>query len=395
MLDGVFRNPTTIYFGKNCVKLALDSIPAESSRVLIIYGKQSICQFGLLDLVRESLETSGIFNMTLGDVRPNPTADLVYTGIDKCRSNNINFILAVGGGSVIDTAKSIAIGVPYSGDFFDFYERKQVPDRSLPVGTILTISGSGSESSDGAVVTKDGAKYACGSPVMYPLFSALDPSYTQSVPKFLTACGVVDAISHVLERYLSKTPSVLTSTELCEGLIRSLIQNGIDLLDNLDNYDLRAEIMWASKLAHDNTVGFGRKHDWASHTIAHELGARYDKAHGALLAVILPAWMTFMQPKHPEIFARFAAKVFNLSGKDQNELGIEGIAAYRSFLKKMNMPYTLSDCLKTTAVPSFDSIAEACCATTVSGTIGNFERLSKESILNILTIADMEIQDEH
>lgn len=388
MLEGTFRNPTTIYFGKDSARCALDELPAAGSRVLVVHGKQAVERFGLLGLVREKFAARGLFHVTLDGVQPNPTADRVYAGIELCRQHDIDFVLAIGGGSVIDTAKSIAVGALYAGDFFDFYLRKAVPAHMLPVGAIVTIAGAGSESSDGAVITKDGLKYACGSPAMYPLFSVLDPTYTTSVPTFLTACGVVDAISHVLERYFTKATAVLTSTELSEGLIRALMKNGEALLTDLDNYDLRAEVMWAAKLAHDNTVGFGRKHDWASHAIAHELGARYGKAHGALLAVVFPAWMTFMQRKHPEVFARFGAGVFGLRGDDPVALGIEAIAAYRTFLRRMGMPPTLSECLGTDVRAEFNAIAGACGATTMSGTIGNFERLTKDDIVEILGLAE-------
>ncbi len=388
MLDGVFSNPTTIYFGKDSARRALDELPAAGSRVLVVHGKQAVERYGLLDLVREKFAARDIAMVTLDGIQPNPIAEPVYTGIALCRQHGIDCVLAIGGASVIDTAKSIAAGALYDGDFFDFYLRKAVPTRTLPVGAILTIAGAGSESSDGAVITKDGLKYACGSPAMYPLFSVLDPTYTQSVPKFLTACGVVDAISHVLERYFTKATAVLTSTELSEGLIRALMANGEALLADLDNYDLRAEVMWAAKLAHDNTIGFGRKHDWGSHSIAHELGARYDKAHGALLAVVFPAWMTFMQRKQPDAFARFGAGVFGLRGDDTDALGRAAIAAYRAFLVRMGMPRTLSACLGTDAGAEFEAIARACGATTMSGTIGNFERLNQNDIVEILKLAE-------
>lgn len=388
MLDGVFCNPTKIYFGKDSTGRTLDELPACGSRVLVVCGKYAVERFDLLNLVREKFAKRGIFQTTLSDIHPNPTADKVYIGIEMCKRHKIDFVLAIGGGSVIDTAKSIAIGTLYDGDFFDFYLRKAVPNRMLPVGTILTIAGAGSESSDGAVITKDGLKYACSSPAMYPSFSVLDPTFTTSVPTFLTACGVVDAISHVLERYFTKSTGVLTSTELCESLVRALMANGEALLADLENYDLRAEIMWAAKLAHDNTVGFGRKQDWATHTIAHELGARYDRPHGALLAVIFPAWMMHMHRKHAETFARFGERVFGLRGDSPEPLGVQAIAAYRAFLARMGMPRTLRECISIDIRNAFDDIAAACSTTTLSGTIGNFERLSKDDIVTILSLAE-------
>lgn len=388
MLSGTFCNPTTIHFGKNSVHRALDDIPVEDSRVLVVHGKKAIEQSGLLSLASGKLAARRIFHLTLGGVHPNPTADLVYIGIDLCRKHDINFLLAIGGGSVIDTAKAIAAGVPYDGDFFDFYLGRATPTRALPIGTVVTIAGAGSESNNCSVVTKNGQKYVCSNPTIYPLFAAMDPSYTTSVPRFLTACGVVDAISHVLERYFTSSTAVSTSTELCEGLIRALMHNGEALLDDPTNYDLRAEMMWASKLAHDNTVGFGRKQDWASHTIAHELGARYDAPHGALLAVVFPAWMTFVEHRRPDVFARLANAVFGLQGTRDTELGMAAIAAYRAFLRRIGMPRTLSECIGTDPRDEFESIAHACGNTTASGTIGNFERLPQDDVIDILTLAE-------
>lgn len=388
MIDGIFRHPTPIYFGRGSAQKALQEIIPDQSRVLIVHGKHSAKETGALDHATAVLKERNIAYLRLGDIRPNPVAEQVYEGIDLCRQHNISFVLAIGGGSVIDTVKSIAIGTPYQGDFFDFYSLKIAPSQSLPIGTILTIAGAGSESSDGAVITKGGQKLSCSNPLMYPRFSALDPGYTVSTPVFLTACGVVDAISHVLERYFSKTTGVSTSTSLCESLIRTLMKNGEALLNNLSDYDLRAEIMWAAKLAHDNTIGFGRKHDWATHTIAHELGARHDKPHGALLAVMFPAWMSHMLQKQPASFARFGREVFGITEPDELACGQLAIKAYRSFLHRMGMPARLSECIGIGIPTNYEAIAQACAATTPSGTIGNFERLSKDEIIQVLQLAE-------
>jgi alcohol dehydrogenase YqhD (iron-dependent ADH family) len=290
----------------------------------------------------------------------------------------------VGGGSVIDTVKAIAVGTPYEGDFFDFFEKKLLPHRVIKFGVILTITGSGSESSDGAVIEKNGMKYTCGSPLMYPLFSILDPKYTFSVNQFLTASGNVDAVSHILERYFTDENFVEVSSGLCESLIRTIIDYSIKVRSEPESYGVRSELMWASKLAHDNTIGFGRKHDWATHTIANEIGVRTNYQHGAILAVLFPGWMKFMLDKRPMLFAKFARNVFNIKDNlNDYSLGKKGIFAFTKFLQTLEMPNNLNE-IGIKSSSEFDSIAEECCKTTLSGTVGNLVRLSKEDIITIL-----------
>ena len=293
MLDGIIRNPTEVYFGHGAELNVGNLIKKHSNKVLLHYGGNSFKKYGLFERVADSLKNAGVEFIEIGGVKSNPEADLVYESIDVCRKENIDFILAVGGGSVIDSAKAIGIGVPYSGDFFDFFEKKQKPQASLKVGVILTIPGSGSETSDSAVITHSQLKkkYDCSNPLMFPVFAILNPEVTFTVSKFYTSCGIVDAIAHVLERYFSNTAYVDCTSRIGEGLIKTLIKYANIVDKEPDNYDVRAEIMWACKLAHDNTAGFGRKQDWSSHSIAHELGLIYDVTHGATLAVIFPAWM--------------------------------------------------------------------------------------------------------
>lgn len=388
MLFGTFKNPTTIYFGDNHLDSLGSFIKDYGSKVLIIHGGRSYEKLGLNEKIPEILKKSTIEFFSIGGVQPNPSSDLVYEGIELCKKEKIDFILAVGGGSVIDTAKAVGIGSLYHGDFFDFFEKKLSPHEMLPIGVVLTIFGAGSESSDGAVITKDKRKYTCGSPFMYPQFAILNPNYMHTVPKYLLSCGIVDAVSHVLERYFSATDYAETSTELCEALVRSIIHNADNFSKDPKNFKILADLMWAAKLAHDNTVGFGRKHDWASHTIANELGARYGVQHGALLAVIFPAWMEFMAPEYPHVFRRFATNIFGIKpseGVGDLDISFQGIKAYKKFIEKQGLVLKLSE-LGIIGNEHFLEIAESCSKTTASGTIGNLKRLTKDETVKILDL---------
>lgn len=388
MLHGIYRNPTTIFFGKD-VELDVGKETAKySKKILLHFGEESFKKYGLYEKVTNSLISSAIDFIELGGVRSNPEAKLVYEGINICRKENINFILAVGGGSVIDSAKAIGIGVPYKADFFDFFEKRQIPQNSIKVGAIITLPGSGSESSDGAVITHSllRKKCDCGNPVMYPLFAMLNPETTFSVPQFYTSCGIVDAITHVMERYFSNTSYVDCTDRICEGLVKTLMKYALLVENDPLNYDVRAEIMWACKLAHDNTAGFGRKQDWACHKIAHEIGARYNVAHGAILAVIFPAWMDYVSKMNERIFLQFAHRVFDIE-PDSLEISpiiLLAVNKFREFLKVIGMPSTLRD-LGLTERAEFPDIAECCVSVMPSKTIGNYVRLSAQDIEMILS----------
>lgn len=388
MLDGIYKNPTTIIFGRNSLSSLVGELKKEFvKKILIVHGSSSFAKLGIEEIIKETLSGADINYLFLGGVKTNPEANLVYEGIKLCKENNIDFLLAVGGGSVIDTVKAISSGVRYEGDFFDFFEKKIPPPKEIiKFGVILTITGAGSESSDGAVITKEGKKYTCGGPNMYPTFSILNPELTYSVNNYLTSCGNVDAISHVLERYFTDEKYVEVSSGLCESLIKTIINYSIQVRKYPREYGVRAELMWAAKLAHDNTIGFGRKHDWATHTIANEIGARTGAQHGAILAVIFPAWMKFMQPRRPHLFAQFARNIFGINDDNEINLGILGIKAYQNFLDSLDMPKTLSE-IGISNESSYVSIAESCSKTTVSGTIGNLIRLDVNDIIKILKLS--------
>jgi len=383
MLSGIYRNPTAVYFGAGALDMASQELSSLGSSALLIFGGFSGSTTKIVEDVKNLLERGGVTVYPLGGVRANPTSDFVYRAAAVCRQNNVNFVVAVGGGSVIDTAKAVAIASPDGGDFFDFFKRTRLPTSSLPVAAILTISGSGSESSDGAVIDKNREKYSCGSPLMYPKIAVLDPGYTITVPRYLTSCGIADSISHILERYFSTTPHVEVSTGLCESLMRSIMHLGPRVLGEPSNANIRAELMWASKVAHDNTVGFGRKHDWATHTIVHELGARFDRPHGELLAIVFPAWMSFMAGRNPSVFQRLGSAVFRLEDPSPES----AIECYKDFLRDIELPTRLRDVIGAGVSDQFQEIADACSRTTQSGTLGNFQRISSADTIEILKLA--------
>lgn len=389
MLDGVYRNPTVVYFGKDVELRVGEEIKKHADKILLLYGQSSFKKYGLYGRVTKSLETFDVDYLELGGVKPNPTADLVYEGIEICRKYNIDFILAVGGGSVIDTAKAIGIGVYYDGDFWDFFERKIVPTKSAKVGVILTIPGAGSETGEGSVITheKFKKKADCASPVMYPVFAFMNPEITYTLSFKQTATGIVDAISHVLERYFSNTEYVDCTDRICEGLIKTLIKYALLVKDNPTNYNIRAEIMWACKLAHDSTPGFGRKQDWACHKIAHEIGVITDAPHGMILAVVFPAWMEYVSKINKHKFIQFAERVFdiNISSHDEDTAVMMAIRKYRDFLKSIEMPQSLRELNVNDEIVIYE-VADRCSRIYPSKTIGNYVRLSYDDIVNILKL---------
>ena len=278
----------------------------------MVYGGGSIKRNGAYDDVAASLRAAGIPWVELGGVQPNPRSGKVYEGIDLCRREGVDFILAVGGGSAIDTAKAIGVGVPYDGDFWDFYSKKAA-EQTVPVGVVLTLSATGSEASDSSVITLEGENLKWGnikSDIYRPVFAVMNPRYTCSLPAYQTASGATDMLSHIMERYFTPTEHVDVTDRLCEGLMKTILTAAPKALADPGDYNARADLMWAGMLAHNNLCGVGRRQDWASHQIEHELSALYDCAHGAGLAVVTPAWMTYVMDRDIARFAQFAVRVF-------------------------------------------------------------------------------------
>jgi len=343
-----FYSPTKFVFGQDtenkCGALVREF---GGSKVLLHYGGGSVVRSGLLDRVKKSLTESGISFCELGGVHPNPLDSKVYEGIELCRKESIDFIVAVGGGSTIDSAKAIAMGVPYEGDFWDFYSGKNRPKAALPVGTVLTIAAAGSEGSGDSVITKEDGmlKRGAGSDLIRPKFSVLNPALTMTLPAYQTACGATDIMAHVFERYFTNTQNVETTDRLCEAVLLSMIHETPKVIANPNDYQARANIMWAGMVAHNNIVGVGRDQDWNSHGIEHELSALYDCAHGAGLAVIMPAWMQYVVEHDVMRFAQMATRVWNCKMDFANPLktAMDGIQAFKDFLKSIGMPLTFAE----------------------------------------------------
>lgn len=339
-----FYSPTYFAFGKDKESEAGALVKRfGGSRVLLHFGGQSAKKSGLLDRVKASLDKEGVYYAELGGVMPNPRSGLVYEGIELCKKENIDFILAVGGGSSIDSAKAIALGAVYDGDFWDFYEGSAQATAALPVGTILTIAAAGSEGSPDSVITQENGmlKRGYGNDVIRPKFSILNPALTQTLPAYQTACGATDIIAHVFERYYTNTTEVEITDRLCEALVLTMLKEVPRVIEDPNNYDARANIMWAGMVAHNNVVGVGREQDWNSHGIEHELSALYDCAHGAGLAVIMPAWMEYVADHHdPMRMAQMATRIFGcqMNFADPKATALEGIKAFRRFLVSIGMP---------------------------------------------------------
>lgn len=310
------------------------------------YGGGSKKKTGLYDKVVRSLREAGIDFVELPGVKPNPRVSLVRKGIEICRKNNIDFILAVGGGSVIDSSKAIAAGVNYNGDVWDLFLGTPIKHNCLKVATILTIPAAGSETSSGTVITNEEGLYkrSTGHPKLRPIFSIMNPELTFTLPKYQTSCGIADMFAHIMERYFTNEANVDLTDRLCEGTMKAIIENALRLNNNPKDYNARAEIMLAGMVAHNGSLGMGRIEDWASHDIEHELSGIYDIAHGAGLSIVFPAWMKFVYKRNINRFAQFANRVFNIDININNleETALAGITALENFFTEIGLPTRLS-----------------------------------------------------
>lgn len=382
-----FYSPTYFAFGKDresdCGELVKRF---GGSKVLIHYGGGSVVRSGLLDRVKASLSLSGLEFITLGGVMPNPRSGLVYEGIELCKKEKIDFVLAVGGGSTIDSAKAIAAGVVYEGDFWDFYQGKRI-ENALPVGTVLTIAAAGSEGSPDSVITnEDGMiKRGASGDAIRPKFSILNPALTETLPAYQTACGITDIIAHLYERYLTNSKNVEVTDRLIESLILTMKSEAKKVMANLADYEARANIMWAGMVAHNNIVGVGRSQDWTSHQIEHELSAVYDCAHGAGLAVTMPAVFTYNLSHDVMRFAQIAVRVWGCEMNFDNpeRTAREGIEALRSFLISIGMPRNFEEL--GAKEEDIEKMAYTCCygKGNESGKIGGFVPLNQKDVEEI------------
>ena len=347
MNNFTFYSPTCFVFGKDAENQAGSLVKRfGGSKVLIHYGGGSVVRSGLLGRVKASLEAENIPYFELGGVQPNPRSGLVYKGIELCRKENIDFVLAVGGGSTIDSSKAIAAGTVYSGDFWDFYSGKYI-EQALPVGTVLTIAAAGSEGSPDSVITKEEGMFKRGATgdAIRPKFSILNPALTQTLPPYQTAAGITDIMAHLYERYLTNTKEVEVTDRMIEALLLTMVHEGPRVIADPNNYEARANIMWAGMMAHNNSCGVGRSQDWNSHDIEHELSATYDCAHGAGLAVTMPAVFTYVMNHDVMRFAQVAVRVWGcqMDFAHPEVTAKAGIEALRSFLISIGMPKNFAE----------------------------------------------------
>ena len=345
MENFTYCSPTRYVFGRGVEAQAGDMAAQMGwKKVMVVYGGGSAVRSGLLGRIGESLEKAGVARVEFGGIQPNPIAGPVRDAITIARAEGIDALIAVGGGSVIDTAKAVAAGVPYPGDFWDFYSGKAVIDKALPVGVVLTIPAAGSEGSGNSVITDEVKHQKISLRTDYalrPKWALLDPELTLTLPAAQTAAGIADMMAHIMERYFTNTPDVEVTDRLCEGLLMAIMTEALKLVKDPNDYQARANIMWSGTLAHNGICGCGRKEDWGSHGLEHVLSAIYDVAHGAGLAVVFPAWMTFMATHHPEKIAQLGRRVFGVTNPDDTQAALAAVEELRAFFKKLGLPLTL------------------------------------------------------
>jgi alcohol dehydrogenase YqhD (iron-dependent ADH family) len=378
----VFHNPTQLIFGKGKLSALSSEVAKYGRNVLLVYGGGSIKRSGLYDQVIALLQEANAVVTELAGVEPNPRLSTVHKGVALCREHNIDLILAVGGGSVLDCSKAIAVGAKYDGDMWDFVERKAVPQAGLPLGTVLTMAATGSEMNGGSVITNEVTqeKMGWGSPYAYPAFSILDPVHTFSLPRDQTVYGIVDIMSHVLEHYFHQDTNTPVQDGFCETILRTVIDTAPKLVEDLENYEHRETIMYCGTMALNGMINMGMAGDWGTHNIEHAVSAVYDIPHGGGLAILFPNWMKYNQSADPQRFKSLAVNVFGVdpAGKSDEAIGLEGIEALRSFWTSIGAPSTLG------AYDIDDSQIEAMADKAMRfGPFGNFRKLQREDVVEI------------
>lgn len=375
-----YCNPTRLVFGadeENRIGELILPRLSEGKRVMVVYGGGSVKRSGLLERVTASLAASGIEAVEFGGARVNPTLEHVRSGIELAREKNVGVMLAVGGGSVIDTAKGIALGVPYDGDVWDFFARGAMPKTALPVACVLTLPAAGSEQSIRVVINGEGRKLGAGTPVVRPFASVINPKLFFTLPEKQIRAGVIDMMSHIMERYFTQTEAVDFISGQAEAALVSIMKNGLIVRDDHENYDAWSQIGLAGSFAHNGYFGLGHVEDWACHGIEHELSA-WDETitHGEGLAVLTPAWMKHVWKANPARFERFAVNVMGAEGATQQERIENGIEALKAFFKAMGAPVTMRE-LGAENAP-FGKLAEL--ATAKTGSVGNFVKLTAADV---------------
>ena len=383
MNDFTFQNPVKLIFGKGQINMLANELSEYGTKVLVVYGGGSIKRNGLYDEVMTILRENGMEVHELAGVEPNPRVSTARRGAQICKEKDIDVILAVGGGSVIDCTKLIASAARYEGDAWDLVIQKATATDALPFGTILTLAATGSEMNAGSVITNEETeeKYGWGGPFNFPKFSILDPTYTLSVPKDQTIYGIVDMMSHIFEQYFNEATNTPVQDEMCEGVLRAIMESGPKLVNDLDNYELRETILFAGTMGLNGFLKMGYQGDWATHDIEHAVSAVYDIPHAGGLAILFPHWMRHNVKVNPGRFAKLAVNVFGVdsAGKTDEEVALEGIENLRSFWTALGAPETLAD------YDIDDSKIELMAQkATVNGPLGKFNLLDKDAVQSIL-----------
>lgn len=378
-----FYNPVKLIFGKGQLEALKNEVPNYGKKVLVVYGGGSIKKNGLYDEVMATLNDMGVEIHELSGVEPNPRLSTAKRGIEICKKENIDMLLAVGGGSVIDCTKLIAAGAKYDGDAWDFVTRKATPEEVLPFGTVLTLAATGSEMNAGSVITNEETeeKYGWGSPLTFPKFSILDPTYTKSVPRDHTVYGVVDMMSHMFEQYYHNATNTPVQDQMIEGVLRAVIETAPKLMEDLESYEHRETILFAGTMGLNNFLQMGYNGDWASHNIEHAVSAIYDIPHAGGLAILFPQWMRHNVPVNPSRFAQMATRVFGVdaANKSEEEIANKGIDRLVEFWTSIGAPSSLKD--YDIDDSRFSDIVDK---TLVYGEFGNFNKLNGEDVEKIL-----------
>jgi alcohol dehydrogenase YqhD (iron-dependent ADH family) len=382
-----YCNKTKIIFGKGTEERAGSETAQYAKRILLHHSGGSTARSGLIDKVKDSLKKAEVEWVELTGILPNPRLSLVRKGIEIVKKEKLELILAVGGGSAIDSAKAIAVGAVNDDDIWDFFERKKTANKALPIGTIVTIPAAGSESSISCVITNDEGPWKRGInfPCIRPAFSIMNPELTYTLPPYQTACGITDMMAHIMERYFTKEPNVELTDELCEGALRTIIRNARKIFSGGENnYDARAEIMWAGALAHNGLLDTGRIGDWACHALDHELTALFELAHGAGLAILFPAWIRFNIKENTPRLARFAAKVWGVDGAfyDYEQAALEGVIRMENFFRSIGMPIRFADAnIDPARIPEMAKRAVH------FGAVGNYRKLDEKDAEAVYRLA--------
>lgn len=391
MVNFEYFTPTKVVFGKNAEEKTGELVKEQGcKKVLVHYGGQSAKKSGLLDRICASLEKEGISYVTLGGVVPNPHLSKVHEGIELCKKEGVDFILAVGGGSVIDSGKAIGYGVANEGEVWDFYAKTRIPEACLPIGAVLTIAAAGSEMSDSSVITNEDGwlKRGCNNNLCRCRFAIMNPELTYTLPPYQTASGCVDIMMHTMERYFTREENTALTDGIGEALLRTVMESAQTLARDPENYNARAQVMWASSLSHNGLTGCGTIGDWSCHQLEHELGGMFDVAHGAGLAAVWGSWARYVYKEKPERFAQFAVNVMGVTNdfSDPEKTALEGIRKMEEFYRSIHMPTNIRELGVELTEEQVEQLAYKC-SFMEKRTIGQFKVLDRNDMEEIYRMA--------